>query len=94
MLSPQFLMMSPILWLLLLGAPGCATPASPALQTFPHAELLAVDPKPLPSIDILTSAQAAAKHNIAVEMWGQAGWDRVKSLCLWAKERGMTDAPC
>jgi hypothetical protein len=56
--------------------------------------LLGAEPKPVPSIDILTSAQAAAKHNIAIETWGQKGWDRVKAVCVWAKARGMTDAPC
>jgi hypothetical protein len=83
----------PMLLLLLLGAPGCAKPAS-ALQTYPPAELLGAELKPVPSIDILTSAQASAKHNIAIETWGQKGWDRVKAVCVWAKERGMTEAPC
>jgi hypothetical protein len=55
---------------------------------------LGVEPKPTPSVDILTSAQANAEHNIRIETWGQKGWDRVKAVCLWAKERGMTDSPC
>jgi hypothetical protein len=56
--------------------------------------LLGAEPKPIPSIDILTSAQAAARYNIEVESWGQRGWDAVKAVCIWAKTRGMTDAPC
>lgn len=64
------------------------------MQTFPHAGLLAVDPKPVPTAAIVTSAQAAAAYNIEVETWGQKGWDMVKGVCVWAKARGMTDAPC
>jgi hypothetical protein len=56
--------------------------------------LLGAEPKPIPSIDILTSAQAAARYNIEVESWGQRGWDAVKAVCLWSKLRGMTNAPC
>jgi hypothetical protein len=64
------------------------------LQTFPPAEILGAEPKPVPTIEILSSAQAAAAHNIAIETWGQKGWDRVKAACLWAKERGMQNPPC
>lgn len=91
--SLRSLTMFPMLSLWLLAAPGCATPVS-QLQTYPPANLLGVEAKPVPSIDILTSAQAAAQHNIALESWGQRGWDAVRAVCVWAKARGMTDAPC
>jgi hypothetical protein len=64
------------------------------LQTYPPAALLAVEAKPVPTVDILTSSQAATAHNIAKDTWGQKGWDTVRAICVWAKERGMTDAPC
>jgi hypothetical protein len=64
------------------------------LQTFPPASLLGAEPKPVPTVEILTSAQANAEHNIRIESWGQKGWDRVKALCVWAKERGAPDLTC
>jgi hypothetical protein len=85
----MFLILSP--WLL--AVPGCAKPAS-ALQTYPPAALMVAEPKPVPTIDTVTSAQAAAAYNIAVESWGTRGWDAVRSLCVWAKERGLPSAPC
>lgn len=93
MRSRKSLTLCLILLLSPLGASGCAKPAS-ALQTYPRADLLGAEPKPVPTIDILTSAEANARHNIAIETWGQAGWDRVKAICVWAKERGMPAAPC
>jgi predicted RecB family endonuclease len=57
-------------------------------------QLLGAEPKPVPSIDILTSAQASARYNIEVESWGTKGWDAVRAICVWAKARGMSDAPC
>ena len=92
MQSPRFLTTCLMLSLFSLGAQGCAKPAS-ALQTFPPAALLGNTPKPVPTPDIVTSAQAAARHNIAIETWGQTGWDQVRAICIWAKERGM-DVTC
>ncbi len=89
---PKFLTVFPMLLLFALAASGCAKPAS-ALQTFPPVELLGSTPKPVPTVEILTSAQAAAAHNIAIETWGQKGWDQVRAVCLWAKVRGM-DVNC
>lgn len=76
-----------------LAVSACAKPVS-GLQTFPRAELLRVDPKPRPTAEIVTSAEANARYNIAVETWGQAGWDKVAAVCAWAKARGFTAAPC
>jgi len=72
---------------------SCSKPAL-ALQTFPRAELLLPDPRPVPTVEIVTSAQANEAHQRAKDTWGQAGWDRVKAICVWAKERGMPAAPC
>lgn len=65
-----------------------------ALQTYPPASLLVVEPKPVPTTAIVTSAQANAAHQRAKDTWGQKGWDMVGAVCVWAKERGMKDAPC
>lgn len=78
----------PTLLLSLLVVSACASRGS-GLQTYPPVELLGSIPKPVPTIDTVTSAQAAAEYNISVETWGQAGWDRVKAVCVWARERGM-----
>lgn len=48
----------------------------------------------MPTDDIVTSAQAHARYDIAVEDWGQAASDQVQALCVWAKTRGFKDAPC
>jgi hypothetical protein len=44
--------------------------------------------------EVVTSAQAAADYDIAVEAWGMRGWATVARLCRWAKANGMTvDCP-
>lgn len=45
-------------------------------------------------MDILSSAVASAKYRAEKDAWGQEGWSFVRGVCLWAKERGMRDAPC
>jgi hypothetical protein len=64
------------------------------LQTYPPASLLGVDPKPVPSPDIVTSAAANARYSIALETWGETLRSKLAGVCVWAKERGMPDAPC
>ena len=39
----------------------------------PSAADLAVEPKPVPTLDILTDAAAEARYNSAVEDWGERG---------------------
>lgn len=61
---------------------------------FPPVADLVVEPKPVPPPEIVTSAQAAAEYDIAVEGWGERGWRAVGRLCRWAKEQGMSvDCP-
>lgn len=54
----------------------------------PPAADLAVEPKPVPPPEIVTSAQAAAEYDIAVEGWGERGWRTVARICRWAVENG------
>lgn len=42
----------------------------------------------------MTSAQANQAYQNAKDAWGQLGWATVHATCVWAKERGMKDAPC
>lgn len=42
----------------------------------------------MPRPDIVTSARAAAEHDIAVETWGERGWAAVARICRWARDNG------
>jgi hypothetical protein len=53
----------------------------------PPADLV-VEDKPVPGVDTLTSAKAAADYDVAVEAWGTRGWDAVGRLCRWAVANG------
>jgi hypothetical protein len=55
---------------------------------------MTAEAKPVPPVDIVTSAQAAARYNIEVEAWGERGWRAVGRICTWAKASGFRDAPC
>jgi len=52
-----------------------------------------VEPKPVPTVEILTDAAAEARYNSAVEGWGERGWSTVARICRWAKAHGSR-APC
>lgn len=71
-----------------LAASGCA-PRAVATRIYPPPADLRVEPKPRAGADILTSAQAAAEHDIAIEAWGMRGWAAVARLCRWARANGM-----
>jgi hypothetical protein len=61
---------------------------------FPSAADLAVEAKPVPSIDILTSERAAAEYDASIESWGDRGWRQVARICRWARGMGMqVDCP-
>ena len=55
---------------------------------FPPSADLAVESKPVPPPEIVTSAQAAAEYDIALEAWGERGWRTVARICRWAQENG------
>jgi hypothetical protein len=65
---------------------SCATPVS----TWPSAEDLRPDPKPVPSIEILTSREAGEKHDNAVEAWGERRDAAVGRLCRFFRDQGMS----
>ena len=60
----------------------------------PPVEDLRVQPKPVPSDDVLTSRVAGEMHDNAVEAWGEAGWAQVSRLCRFYREMGMKGLDC
>lgn len=69
---------------------SCATLSA----SLPPAEDLRVQPKPVPSDDVLTSRIAGEQHDNAVEAWGEAGWAQVGRLCRFFDEMGMEGLDC
>lgn len=61
---------------------------------FPPPADLAVEPKPVPPAEIVTSAQVAAEYDIQLEGWGERGWRAVARICRWAKEQGAQSLNC
>jgi len=64
----------------------------------PAIELLcrgpAVDPKPVPPDEVLTSRIAGEQSDNALEAWGEEGWATVGRLCRFYDERGMPGLRC
>jgi len=50
----------------------------------------AIEPKPVPTADIVTSAQAAARYDIAVESWGERVSAAGARICRWVVDNGGT----
>lgn len=73
---------------LLLVASACV-PKERIQPIYPPAADLAVEPKPIAGVEILTSAQAAAEYDVKLESWGERGWKAVARICRWAKGNGM-----
>lgn len=74
---------------------GVAVASCEASGAFrPRAEDLRVQPKPVPSDEVLTSRIAGEKHDNAVEAWGEAGWAQVGRLCRLHREIGMKGLDC
>ena len=92
MRSKPFLTLSLPLLLSLSAVSACSTPDA-GLQTYPPSADLRPPAKPTPTIDILTSAQAEARHNAEIEAWGDGMARQINRLCNWAKTRGM-DISC
>lgn len=55
----------------------------------------AIEPKPVAPVEIVTSAQAAAEYDIAVEAWGGRVRDAGARICRWAVANGAVYTfPC
>lgn len=93
MLSPRSLTKPLILSLCALAVSACETPGR-TFQAFPPAADLVVEAKPVPHLEVVTSAQAAAAHNIALESWGERGWRAVARICRWAEANGAEALDC
>ena len=73
------------------------TACGPQIQLrplYPPAADLAVEAKPVPSADIVTSAEAGAEYSARVEAWGERGWLTVARLCRYYKGQGMPGIVC
>ena len=69
---------------------SCATQGG----IYPPAADLAVQPRPVPPDEVLTSRIAGEQYDNAVEAWGEAGWARVARLCRFFDEVGMKGLRC
>ena len=72
---------------LLVLACSCAS-REPRLSAYPPSADLKVEPKPVLSVDALTSDNALAEHDDAIEAWGERGWAAVSRICRWAEASG------
>ena len=82
---------TPLLLLLALGltVQGCAAKERLVISYPPFADVkAAIEPKPVASVDIVTSDQAAADYSLALELWG----DRISAasgrICRWVIDTG------
>lgn len=69
---------------------SCAKPVG----AFPPATDLIVQPKPVPTDDVLTSRIAGERYDNAVEAWGEEGWATVGRLCRFFDAMGMERLRC
>lgn len=72
------------------GVASCGTTGS----SLPPAADLKVQPKPVPTEEILTSRIAGEQYDNAVEAWGEAGWAQIGRLCRFFDEMGMEGLDC
>lgn len=66
---------------------SCAS-KEPRLTAYPPSADLKVEAKPALTVEALTSDNALAEHDAAVEAWGERGWAAVGRLCRWAEASG------
>jgi hypothetical protein len=73
------------------AASGCA-PREVLRPIFPPSADLeaAAEAKPVAPAEIVTSAQAAALHDVAVESWGERVSRAGGRICRWAVDNGAT----
>lgn len=74
---------------------SCATVERTRISS-PNASAFRLEPKPVPSIDILrdNSGEAYRQHQRDKDDWGERGWARVNDLCLWFAAQGVEGLPC
>lgn len=61
---------------------------------FPPASDLRVQPKPVLTVEALSSEAALDEHDIAIETWGDDGWKAVGRICRWAVANGAKGLTC
>lgn len=78
-----------------LAVSGCGGQERIQIAYPPAADLkAATEAKPAPGDDIVTSAQAAADYDAAIESWGERVSRAGARLCRWAVAMGMKGVEC
>lgn len=72
-----------LLWLV----PACAV-RERTRPLFPPSADLRVQNKPQLRAEDVDSEAALDRHDIALEIWGEAGWRTVGRICRWAVANG------
>lgn len=68
---------------------GCASKERIRPLFPPAADIrAATEPKPVAPVEIVTSAQAAAEYDVAVESWGERVSRAGGRICRWAIANG------
>jgi hypothetical protein len=78
----------------LLLVSACAARQTAIEPLLPPVADLRVESKPQLKPEDLQSEAALTAHDIALETWGERGWQQVARLCHWAQRNGLKDAQC
>jgi len=74
--------------------PDARPTAGRVTPIYPPSADLAVEAKPIMPPEAVRSEAAGIAHDIAIEGWGERGWDAVGRLCRWAADNGMKGLSC
>lgn len=72
---------------------GCAS-RERIQPLYPPVADLKVEPKPQLAPADLDSEAALDRHDIAIEIWGEKGWQAVGRICRWAQANGAEGLDC
>jgi hypothetical protein len=81
-----------LLLAMLSTASACAKPGE-TFATFPPAEDVRVELKPVPSLETLESEEAGNLYESLLESWGERGWLTVQRVCDDAVRKGAVYPP-
>lgn len=74
--------------LALVACAALASSCASKVTAYPPSADLAVEAKPVLTVEALASDNALAEHDAAVEAWGERGWATVARVCRWSVEAG------
>ncbi len=93
MRSTRFLTRSLLIVAVLGTASACSATGS-TQAVFPSAADLQVKPRPVASVEGLTSEAALDRYETDLEIWGEEGWLAVGRLCRFFDAMGMKGLDC